>query len=75
MSRKLVKVYGADFTIIQSHLPGFSRKQIKKKFDRMEKKKELKRAVLQGMIREQEKRCIFEEDVLEMAPEENEAIV
>lgn len=41
----------------------------------MEKKKETKKAMLEGMKRDQEKKSIFEQDVLEIASEETKAIL
>lgn len=59
--------YGSDFTVIQTHFPGHSRKQIKKRFDKLESRRERRRAVLEQLRREREKKWIFEEDILEVA--------
>ena len=66
---KLIDTYGSDFTVLQSYFPNHSRKQIKKKFDKVESRKERKQILLDQLRKNKEKRSIFEEDILGMDPQ------
>ena len=65
---QFMTTYGTDFSLMLAELPGKTRRQIRKKFNRGEATR--KRQILaRRQLEERRKKSIFEEDVLELALE------